>query len=246
MVDVPRHGPSAVRAVESLTGPSGPDYLFLTHVDDTADHGRWREEYPDLKRIFHSGDLGVHNWIGDSTLEGVEVLLRGGAGSGKSGGGLAAWDLDGTPRDAAAALPGLGGGEFLVLHTPGHSPGSISLLFRPVAPPPDASGDDLVSAPDGARVRYPRGVLFTGDTYAWTTRDGGRMSGYPRYGHDLAAQAETLRRIGDARREWDAIAPGHGHARFYLRRGGSGDGDEGGEGTKLEEMEVAIEELLSY
>mmetsp|Transcript_25859 Transcript_25859/g.53917 ORF Transcript_25859/g.53917 Transcript_25859/m.53917 type:complete len:272 (-) Transcript_25859:588-1403(-) len=45
MVDTPKFSASALKAVEGLTGPNGPDYLFLTHVDDTADHGKWAEHY---------------------------------------------------------------------------------------------------------------------------------------------------------------------------------------------------------
>jgi ferredoxin len=36
MVDTPRFSKAAVEAVTSLTGPRGPDYHFLTHVDDVS------------------------------------------------------------------------------------------------------------------------------------------------------------------------------------------------------------------
>ena len=39
MVDVPRFSAPAVRAVRSLAA-NGPDYMFLTHVDDTTDHNK--------------------------------------------------------------------------------------------------------------------------------------------------------------------------------------------------------------
>ena len=83
MVDTPKYGSSAIRAVTSLTGPKGPDFLVLTHVDDTADHLQWANHFaPILRRIFHSGDLGRHNWLGDKTLEDVEVLAERLAGEG--------------------------------------------------------------------------------------------------------------------------------------------------------------------
>lgn len=34
-------------------------FLFFTHVvDDTADHLKWRNHYPNMKRIFRHSDLG--------------------------------------------------------------------------------------------------------------------------------------------------------------------------------------------
>ncbi|KAL3937185.1 MAG: hypothetical protein SGARI_002246, partial [Bacillariaceae sp.] len=54
LVDTPRYGKPAVDALERITGGTPPSYLILTHVDDTAGHGLWKEHYPDLKRIFHA------------------------------------------------------------------------------------------------------------------------------------------------------------------------------------------------
>ena len=238
MVDVPRFSPSAVRAVKSLTA-SGPDYMFLTHVDDTADHNKWKKEFPALKRIFHSGDLGRHNWIGDLTLEDVEVLLQEENDS-SSDDDLMMWDIGGN-RLPANKLDRMEQEEFLILHTPGHSPGSISLLFRPKLQPPNVRNTNLFSI-DGKKIKYPSGIICTGDTYAWTTRDGGHMSGFPRYGNNLHMQAATLQKLGNLSHLWDIIAPGHGHPRLYLEHdGGGGEGDE----IKLNEMNDALEELLS-
>lgn len=233
MVDVPRFSPSAIRAVKSLT-KSGPDYLFLTHVDDTADHNKWKNEFPSLKRIFHSGDLGRHNWIGDLTLEGVEILLEQKSGN-RPDDELVAWDIDGNQLPVNK-VDQLDDGEFLILHTPGHSPGSVSLLFRP------KSNNSTVLA-DREVVKHPIGVLFTGDTYAWTTRDGGHMSGFPRYGHNLPLQATILEKLGKLSHTWDIVAPGHGHPRTYLDIDSeAGAGDE----RKLAELRDAIEELISW
>jgi glyoxylase-like metal-dependent hydrolase (beta-lactamase superfamily II) len=223
MIDTPKFSPSSIRAVEQITGSGvGPDYLFLTHVDDTADHLKWAQHYAGrLKRIFHAGDLGVHNWIGDPSLETVEVLLpkpKPGAHDttdAVSGASLMAYSLDGevlkgdwmTTTDDA-------GHKVVILHTPGHSPGSITLWDRV---------NDL---------------LFTGDTYAWTTREGGRMSGFPRYGNDLRLQAETLRRLLTLS-DWVIVAPGHGHPRDYR-------GVDSVERVKEEELKVALEELARY
>jgi glyoxylase-like metal-dependent hydrolase (beta-lactamase superfamily II) len=214
MVDTPKYSSAAVADVTSLTGPEGPAYLMLTHVDDTADHGKWAERFPSIKRIFHAGDLGRHNWLGDRTLEDVEILLQ---PRKEEAAGLTAFMLDGTVLNddwRADFVSGALGSDVVVLHTPGHSPGSITLYFK---------GDEDANRP---------GVLFTGDTYGYTTRDGGRMTGFGRYGNNLRTQAETLSKMLEL--DWEVIAPGHGHPRDY--RGDSFN-------ARKEEMEGAIEDL---
>eukprot|EP00978_Attheya_sp_CCMP212_P005567 scaffold12492_cov51-Attheya_sp.AAC.1 len=197
MVDVPKFSASSVKAVTSLTGPNGPSFLFLTHVDDTADHQKWKDAFPSLQRIFHSGDLGPYNWLHDETLEDVEVLLCNSNNNNNINKDsvpnnnhkpMMAWNLQGDvlclPEDVEKE-------EFVIWATPGHSPGSIALLYR------------------------PEKVLFTGDTYAYSTRDGGGMSGFPRYGNDLPRQSRTLHTMLQHADQWDIIAPGHGHVRDY-------------------------------
>lgn len=181
MVDTPRYGKSAIEAIKSLTGSNGPDVLLLTHVDDTADHGKWVEEFPSLRRIFHSGDLGRHNWLGDDTLEHVEILLHSQSSSSDE---LKAFDLDGTPLTTYEAAQR----DVVIYHTPGHSPGSISLLDR------------------------PSGVIFTGDTLGYSNRLD-TLTGFPRYGNDLSQQAGTLRLLKLL--NWTLVCPGHGHVRDY-------------------------------
>jgi glyoxylase-like metal-dependent hydrolase (beta-lactamase superfamily II) len=178
MVDSPRFSKLSKEAVVSLTGPKGPDYLLLTHVDDTAGHQDWKEEFPSMKRIFHAGDLGVHNWVGDTSLENVEILLPNVKSNGEN---LTMYSLNGTVLEKQDD-------DVVILHTPGHSPGSISLFQK------------------------SHRVLFTGDHYAFTTRTM-QMTGHPNYGNDLQKQTSTLRRLLDY--EWDVIAPGHGHHKDY-------------------------------
>eukprot|EP00535_Pseudo-nitzschia_heimii_P007898 CAMPEP_0197175688 /NCGR_PEP_ID=MMETSP1423-20130617/1834_1 /TAXON_ID=476441 /ORGANISM="Pseudo-nitzschia heimii, Strain UNC1101" /LENGTH=406 /DNA_ID=CAMNT_0042624905 /DNA_START=414 /DNA_END=1634 /DNA_ORIENTATION=+ len=224
MVDSPRYSKAAVQAMESVTGPDGPHYLVLTHVDDTADHNRWKNHYPNLKRVFHSGDLGVHNWIGDETLEAVEILLE----SRSSDHRLQFFNLNGSPIDGEDDAAG---DDVVLVHTPGHSPGSIALLKRPT------SGASTTAASD---ARTSPGVLFSGDTYSYTTRDGGHMSGFPRYGNDPKLQSKILPRLLDL--DWKILAPGHGHVRDYtLMADGACDAD-----ARREEMEAAIDELSLY
>ena len=230
MVDVPRYSPAAVSAVKSLVA-SGPDYLFLTHVDDTADHNKWKREFPAMKRIFHSGDLGKHNWIGDLTLENVEILLKdGGSDHGED---LVIWDINGIRQPVDKLQQQLEPGQSIILHTPGHSPGSISLLFRPILQSTNENKE-------GKKDDYPNGILFTGDTYSWTTRDGGHMSGFPRYGNNLQLQAATLKKLDNISDKWDIVSPGHGHLRSYLEQ------DQDRNKKKMMEMKDALEELLSY
>eukprot|EP00980_Cylindrotheca_fusiformis_P003906 scaffold867_cov112-Cylindrotheca_fusiformis.AAC.4 len=187
LMDSPKYSKKSVETIESLTGSKGPTYMVLSHVDDTADHGKWKGHYPTMKRIFHHGDLGPHNWIGDKTLEDVEVLLM----LESKDESLQTMTLEGAPVSEEEYE----NHELLILHTPGHSPGSITLWKRP-------SGD---AAKDG--------VLFTGDTYGYTTRDGGHMTSYPRYGEDSSQQAKTLK--GLLNLEWHMVAPGHSHIRDY-------------------------------
>lgn len=217
MVDTPRFSASSQRAVESLTGAGkAPDYLFLTHVDDTADHQKWVDHYDgQLQRIFHAGDLGRHNWLGDLSLEKVEILLQ--PASAAPDQGLVAYSLDGEvlPEDWQEKLSD--DDELVILHTPGHSPGSITLYRRPSANAP--------------------GILFTGDSYGWTTRHGGRMTGMGRYGNNLRVQAATLQHFVDL--DWQVIAPGHSHPRDY--RFISSDAER--QATQKEELDLAVEDL---
>lgn len=187
LMDSPKYSKKAVETIENLTGPTGPTYMVLSHVDDSADHGKWKEHYPNMDRVFHSGDLGRHNWIGDKTLEDVELLqtLKSNDES------LQAMTLNGDPVDEADYNKH----ELLILHTPGHSPGSITLWKRPT------------------NSDKENGVLFTGDTYGYSTREGGQMTSFSRYGNNHLQQAKTLK--GLLNLDWNLVAPGHGHVRDY-------------------------------
>ena len=185
MVDSPKYSAASVKAISSLC--DGPDYLFLTHVDDIADHEKWKDHYPNLKRIIHEEEL-ENNWIGDEELKNVEIILRGSLDEEDK---VMAWDLDGNAIPIDLNEPNIEN-EFIILHTPGHSLGSISLLHK--------------STPDN------RNALFTGDTYAYSLRLKS-MTGFPYYGRDLNLQSQTLRKL--LRLPWDFIAPGHGSYKDY-------------------------------
>jgi glyoxylase-like metal-dependent hydrolase (beta-lactamase superfamily II) len=227
LVDTPRFGKPAVEALEKVTGGRPPDYLILTHVDDTAGHDDWKSHYPDLQRVFHAGDLGRHNWIGDKTLESVEVLLheKTHVRDGKVLSSLQAFDLSGSAMDEN----GITEEEVVILHTPGHSPGSISILYRPKQSEADH--------------RSPMGVLFSGDTYSYRLSSDA-MTGFPRYGNDRRLQANILQSlVTDWGNEWDVLAPGHGHVRDYS--GMAATKKDRYEMQKAE-LKPAIEELEEY
>jgi glyoxylase-like metal-dependent hydrolase (beta-lactamase superfamily II) len=214
MVDTPVYSKSSLLAVTCVTGPQGPDYLFLTHVDDTADHGEWADAF-DAQQIFHEGDLGRHNWIGDTTLQDVEILLSTPSDAASASCGLTAFALDGTPVSLEHWLAETDEStNVIILHTPGHCPGSISLYKRP---------DSI----DGT------GLLFTGDTYDYTTREAGHMTGFPKYGNDLVQQSKILKQLLEL--DWQVIAPGHGQPRDYRNV----DNDS----VRKQEMQRALEEL---
>ena len=225
MVDTPKFSPAAVRAVTSLVGETGPDYLLLSHVDDTADHGKWRDHFPSLKRIFHQGDLGRHNWIGDDSLEHVEILLKGITHPNPNSdddddnlNGWKAWNLDGSDTTLDTNGYNDNNSQFVILHTPGHSPGSITLLFRGTNSDHDT-----------------KCVLFTGDTYGFSARENA-MTGFPRYGYDLKLQSQTLQKINNLP-QWDAILPGHGLPRIYTT-------DD--ETLKEQDIQTAAEKLANF
>ena len=220
MVDTPRFGKSSVDAVTQITGPEGPDYLFLTHVDDTEGHEKWSAEFPSLQRIFHLGDSGRHNWRGDRALEtDVEILLDPPHGESPppstKGSQFYAYAMDGTPlaKDWYQDFMNDNKNDVVILHTPGHSPGSITLFKKSDQQQP--------------------GIIFTGDHYAYTTRTG-RMSGFPRYGNNLQLQAKSLEHL--LQLDWDVVAPGHGHPRDYSQEPDKVE-------LKRKEMEEAIADL---
>jgi glyoxylase-like metal-dependent hydrolase (beta-lactamase superfamily II) len=246
MIDVPKYTKSAISAVSSILPKDAKevDYLFLTHVDDSAQHDEWKREFSSMKRIFHSGDLGENNWVGDETLEDVEILL-----DGKSiveDKDLLAYSLDGEifridfNQDDVSVCSKLENvmkeidTEFLILHTPGHSPGSISLLYK------------------SQENNIQNGTIFTGDTYAYTTRNGGYMTGFPNYGNNLVQQAVTLKCLGQISKLYECVASGHGHVRDYRKIVSVSDvnNDTGinveADTLKSKDISDAINELIQF
>ncbi|AQK55216.1 Zn-dependent hydrolase, including glyoxylase [Zea mays] len=52
LIDSPRYTPKLANNIEKL---GGARYMFLTHIDDVADHRKWAEQLK-CERIIHSGD----------------------------------------------------------------------------------------------------------------------------------------------------------------------------------------------
>ena len=245
MVDVPKYNHQSVRDVTSITGPNGPHYLFLTHVDDTADHEKWAQHFNSndpvsendeshppstqyCQRIFHAGDLGRYNWIGDTSLEQVPILipihpsltsLTKNPKSGSKTGGLIAYTLNGTciSDDNDDWLEQFEAGKLhtdvIILHTPGHSPGSCSLYKRRQTISTSVMNQTTNNIENTTITTIP-GVLFTGDTYAYSGKLH-TMTGFPRYGRDLNQLRETLTQLITTTNAWDVIAPGHALPRDY-------------------------------
>lgn len=208
-----------------------------------------------MKRIFHSGDLGPHNWIGDETLEDVEILLD--RDDSKidtilDNNNLVVYSLDGERFNIVSEKnhdeSGKGydlilvelmeklDSDFLILHTSGHSPGSISLLYN---------SQNRMNRISDRKSNYDGGTIFTGDTYAFSTRDGGHMTSFPRYGNDLEKQAETLKCLSELSSLYDCVASGHGHVRDY---GAFSEGMSDMEVSDLKKRDVneAITEVLQF
>ena len=127
-------------------------------------------------RPSHAGDLGEHNWIGDKSIKNVEILLQ----SWSSDHSRQYFDLQRTRIDDNDNDDNGGIHEVVLVHIPGHSPGSIALQKWPISDIRSSSSDK----------KAPR-VLFLGDTYSYM-REGGHMSGFPQFGNDPRLQSKIL------------------------------------------------------
>ena len=146
------------RLADSLEAEGGVEYLVLTHRDDVHDHERWKKRFPKVQRVMHRLDAQK-----SAGTHQCEVLLE----------GLGEWDPE---------------PNFKLIHTPGHTAGSICVLV-------ETKGDS---------------ALFTGDTLAFSSKRG-RLEGFKRYNKgSYVAQSESLRELADDKYEFTWILPGHG------------------------------------
>ncbi|RZC74419.1 hypothetical protein C5167_049900 [Papaver somniferum] len=121
LVDSSRYTERLAHTIEIL---GGVRYMFLTHRDDVADHNKWSKRFG-CDRVLHSQDVSnislavsllplcfmVHQTIAPSMIEDntadVEIKLDGDG----------PWNL---------------GNDFELFHTPGHTRGSVCLLYKPL------------------------------------------------------------------------------------------------------------------
>ena len=60
MVDVPRFSSKLAKAIVER---GGVQLLLLTHMDDVADHNRWKQRFPAMVRVMHAHDVrGPDSW----------------------------------------------------------------------------------------------------------------------------------------------------------------------------------------
>lgn len=117
MVDSPRYSSLLALAIEANFG--APDYMLLTHVDDVADHAKWKQRFPNMRRVIHKAEVrGPESWP-YTDLRDCEMILEDDA------------QLD---------------DHLYALHVPGHSRGHLAFVADGVATggePVVFSGDHL-------------------------------------------------------------------------------------------------------
>lgn len=172
MMDSPRFHASLAKALERKGGVS---LMVMSHIDDVGDHQRWKERFPEMRRVMHKADVQRY---GDT--KNIEVQLEESSADGRVD-GLDYWDL---------------AEDLRVLHTPGHSLGSITLLFNPSSTPEGSFGED-------------EGIAFTGDHLAMSGRTGA-LTGFPMYGYDHVMQSKSMELLVQPEVKFRWILPGHG------------------------------------
>lgn len=148
MIDSPRFTERLAERIESL---GGIQTMFLTHLDDVADHAAWHKRFG-CERIIHKED------VRSNTVD-VETKLE----------GTGPWNIS----------PGID-----LIHTPGHTMGSVCLMHKPL------------------------GILFTGDHLALAD-DGETLTMFRQYSKlSVDMQIESVRALLPLNFTW--ILPGHG------------------------------------
>ncbi|KAK6234255.1 hypothetical protein QUC31_006661 [Theobroma cacao] len=146
LIDSPKFTERLAQKIEML---GGVRYMFLTHKDDVADHGKWSKRLS-CDRILHSQDVEV------CTTD-VEIKLE----------GTGPWSL---------------GEDIMLIHTPGHTEGSVCLLYKSVK------------------------VLFTGDHLLMRESGLDIMEIYNKC--SVPAQLNSVEKLLELEFNW--IIPGHG------------------------------------
>ncbi|WP_434389701.1 hypothetical protein [Melittangium boletus] len=100
-----------------LEAHGGVRWVFVTHRDNAQHLEELRARFPACQGIIGAADVNAKASAYFSVTSGLEVRLDAAAGP---------WRLDGSPlaEDARA------GAEFVILPQPGHTPGTLCLLYR--------------------------------------------------------------------------------------------------------------------
>lgn len=105
LFDAPRFVPPvAASLVRECGTQDGPAFFVLSHRDDIGEHERWAARFPRMQRVVHEREAEAV-----PSLRACEVILRG---------------------EGPWRLPD-GGEDVLIVLTPGHTSGSITLLYLP-------------------------------------------------------------------------------------------------------------------
>mmetsp|Transcript_34117 Transcript_34117/g.77050 ORF Transcript_34117/g.77050 Transcript_34117/m.77050 type:complete len:230 (-) Transcript_34117:20-709(-) len=217
MVGVPRFNARLAQAIEAL---GGVEYLILPSKGLESGHIAWRTRFPDLVRVIHRHDLGPLTMTSQSgpTAEPEQVLQ-----------GAGPWELEAGGEQADD--DGSGGGMVRIVHTPGHTFGSLSVWYEGASVGPATGQVEAVGR---------EAALFTGATLgvgklkpgALDSNEGGALD--PRLGRNAAGiprHSASLRKLADPEvvPDWQWLLPAYGPRRRF----------ESAEEMRREVLEVA-------
>lgn len=183
LVDLPRPTEAVFRFLEEH---GGVRWIFLTHRDHTAHHAEFAARFPGCRRVLGVADVNPRGARNAATSD-VEIKLADRPEP---------MTLEGAPL----ADGELAGAELAVLSQPGHTAGSMCLLYR---------------------GRF----LFTGDHLSYSRRIGQIVAFRLHCWHDWERQIRSVRRLialagaGHLRFAW--LLPGHGEWRRLEGDGGA-------------------------
>ncbi|KAG6758072.1 hypothetical protein POTOM_038406 [Populus tomentosa] len=178
IIDSPRYTERLARNIEML---GGARYMFLTHEDDVADHRKWSEKLS-CDRILHSGDVPHYCFAPLSDAPFIYMCdfkaYRQPC--------IFIFQVDNSTADVETKLQGSGpwnlGRDVQLIHTPGHTEGSVCLFYKPLK------------------------ILFTGDHLLMTETG---LSICERYNKcSVPMQIDSVLKLLEIDFNW--IIPGHG------------------------------------
>ncbi|WP_437486929.1 MBL fold metallo-hydrolase [Sorangium sp. So ce1014] len=184
LVDLPKPNEAIFRFLEEH---GGVRWIFITHGDNTAHHAEFAARFPGCRRILGFADVSASGGPYSAITTDVEIQLPDRPGP---------MTLEGAPLADAE----LAGAELAVLSQPGHTAGSMCLLYR---------------------GRF----LFTGDHLAYSRRLGRMVAFRLQCWGDWERQIHSVRRLavlaeaGRLRFAW--LLPSHGEWHRFEGDGGA-------------------------